>query len=325
MEKTRLLELYQDVVQKLEFVEDPKKESWMPKIGENDYRSVVSHGSYNGVPAVIRVSPHEDLQAIAGDFRQYQAAANGTEALQVPMILESGRGADGIQFLIQAETPEGVRLLAHLPHSTPSERVRVAKLYWQTQRIFPVYELGEWTSFDYFLDRLNEWFTAGRQKNASRDGFITEKEKQAIGRTIFFRTNRIGMESFFNLFGNTDVVVSNGQSFIWNVRIVPKPEAAGIAFWLWNLTLYAQDFPVSDWIKELDGWIEVFSSEAPRGKRKDLIIKIKLNMIERMAGALMKDLPYRLSPLDHAVETDAARSLERIKFLCRAVLFRFLD
>jgi len=325
MNKTNILKLYRQAVQKTGFREDKKNPGWMPKIGPNDFRSVIRHGQYKGIPSVIKVSPHENLLTIANNFIRYQKAVKGKPVIQVPTILAKGRLRGG-QFLIQKSAdpgqPQGVRIIKHWPLATQAEKEEVAKLYWNTVAAFPKFDFGEWAISDYFTMRLHKSLTAGRDYGVVIKGFITSQEKDRATSFIFTHAHRLGTGVFFDHFANTDIVkTADGKYFVWESNIVPKPEAAGIALWLWAATLYAYDVPLTVWQKELKSWLTIFKKYAPRAYVKDLDIKIRANLTERLLSTLLLDLPLKRSPFDRLPKT----KIQRARAIFRALLNNILN
>ena len=314
MDKQSLLQLFKTVVGLTDFKEDKKTKGWMPKLGPNDYRSVIRHGWLKNERAMIKVSPYENLAQIAGDFKRYQKAQK-PGMVKVPEILRSGKIKGG-EFLIQQSALVGERIQPNYPLSTTEQKEEVAKLYWSTINNFPKYDFGEWAVSDYFLARLDKWFGLGRENGAVKNGFITQDEKDQAMELIFSNMRLLRVEAFFDHFANSDIVKTNGQYLIWEAKIVPKPEAAGIALWLWGATLYAYNLPVQKWLAELEGWTKTFIKYAPAAKQKDLRLKIKINFLERLLGSLLVDLPFKRSPF----QDSSANEIKQAKHLLREVL-----
>jgi hypothetical protein len=301
MDKSSLLKLYRDVARKTGFRENKKNPGWMPKLGPNDYRSVMRHGWHKGIPSLLKVSPHEDLRRIATDFARYQKAAKGRPALQIPAILAKG-SVPGAQFFIQKsadpDKPQGVRMIRNWPLATRAEKEEVAKLYWNTVSVVPAFDLREWAVSDYFVTRVEKTLATGRDYHVMTKGFITPQEKDRVVAYIFSNAHKLRMQAFFAHFANTDITKTDNHYFIWESPIVPKPKAAGIALWLWAATLYAHGIPAASWRKEIKVWIAAFKKHAPRSQRKNLDVKIRVNFAERLLGTLLMDLPLKRSPFD---------------------------
>lgn len=315
MDKQTLLQFYRKVVAVTGFRENKKEKGWMPKLAPNDYRSVIKHGAYKGKQVVIKVSPHEDLLAVAKDYRCYQKATAGKPVVRVPLILRSGR-IKGVQYLIQQSAPAGERILKNHPLSTQAEKEEVAGLYWNTVSHFPEFNFGQWAMSDYFLERIDWWFTVGRESGAVKSGFISQEEKDRAVELIFSNLGKLEIEPFFSHFANTDIVKVGGEYYIWDSTVVPKPEAAGIALWIWGATLYAYKLPPARWLKEVESWIGTFVKFAPKNRQQNLRLKIRINLLERMLGSLLVDLPLKRSPF-HNLSQKEVRQATRV---ARAVL-----
>ena len=319
MDKLTLLQFYRKAIEVVGFQEDKKEKSWMPKLGPNDFRSVVRQGSYRGKRAVIKVSPHENLLVIARDYEHYQKATIGQPVVKVPLILRSGK-IKGAQYLIQQSAPDGGRILKNYPLSTRAEKEEVATLYWNTVSYFPEFYLGQWAVSDYFLERLDKWFAIGKENGAVKSGFISQKEKDRTAELIFSNLKKMKMEPFFTHFANTDIIKSSKKYYIWDSTIVPKPEAAGIALWIWGATLYAYKLPPARWLEEVRAWTRTFARLAPKSRQQNLRLKIRINLLERMLGSLLVDLPLKRSPFYKLSQKEVARATK----MARAVLYSLL-
>lgn len=315
MDKKSLLKLYKKVTAVTAFREYKKATGWMPKLGLDDFRSVIRQGTYKGKKAVLKVSPHENLARVAKDFKRYQAASHGKSVLQTPQIFRSGKIGEA-QFLIQQATPDGQRIIKRYPLSGQREKNEVTRLYWNTVANFPKFDFGDWSASDYFIERLDKWFALGRENGAVNSGFITQAEKNRAVKIIFGNINVLKMESFFQRFASTDIVKFADEYFIWDTDIVPKPQAAGIALWLWASTLHAYNVPARKWLKEINAWIATFIKFAPPAHQKNLKLKIRLNLLERLLGSLLVDLPLRRSPFQNL----SKKQIEKAKELVRTVL-----
>lgn len=325
MDKINILKLYRRAVQKTGFRENKKNPGWMPKIGPNDYRSVIRHGWYKNIPSVIKVSPHEDLLTIANNFIRYQKVVKNKPAIKVPAVLIKGRLTGG-QFLIQKsadhDQPQGVRVIKCWPMSTQAEKEEVAKLYWNTVAAFPKFNFNEWAISDYFVMRLEKTLAANRDYKVPTRKFITPQEKDQTIAYIFSNAYKLKMETFFVHFANTDIVKTpDRQYFIWESHIVPKPEAAGIALWLWTATLYAYNIPISTWQKEITLWLKTFNKYAPKQHQKNLNQKIQINFAERILGTLLLDLPLKRSPFDNL----SINAIERTRINFRLLLKKIVS
>lgn len=329
MNRKNILELYRHAKGLTGFRESRKEKGWMPKLGPNDFRSVIRHGTYEGRRAVMQVSPHEDLVKTAKDFEHYQLAASGKPmVLQIPKILQLGRSF-GAWFLVQESAPSGERILDNYPLSAGYQKEEVAELYWNTVVNFPEFDFGDWYVSDYFIERLDKWFTLGRENDSVKNGFITQAERERAGRIILTSTvmPSFKIEPFFSHFSNTDVIKVGDAYYIWGVEIVPRPEAAGIAYWLWGATLYAYRRNPKWWSGELDKWIDTFVEFAPENLNLGLVNlgeemreKIRVNLLERFLGSLLVDLPLRRSPFDKLSE----REIEKAKKVIRFAFLHFL-
>jgi hypothetical protein len=323
MNRKNILELYRDAKELTGFRESRKEKGWMPRLGPDDFRSVIRHGTYEGRKAVMQVSPHENLVKTANDFKHYQSVAAGKPmVLQIPKILQLGRSR-GAWFLVQESAPSGERILDSYPLSAGYQKEEVAELYWKTVANFPKFDIGKWSASDYFLDRLNKWFAIGRKNGAVESGFITQGEKVEAVEVIFSELGCLRMESFFAHFSNADIVKAGDAYYIWGAEIVPKPEAAGIAHWLWGATLYAYQQNPKWWLDELNKWIDIFIEFVPENLGlggADLGTIIRVNLLERFLGSLLVDLPLRRSPFDKLSE----REIEKAKKVIRFAFLHFL-
>ena len=323
MDRKDILKLYRDAKELTGFRESRKERGWMPKLGPNDFRSVIRHGTFEGKKAVMQVSPHENLVKVANDFKHYQSVARGKSmVLQVPKILQLGRSR-GAWFLVQESAPEGKRILDRYPLSAGYQKEEVAELYWKTAANFPKFDTGKLFASDYFLERLNKWFAIGRKNGAVESGFITQEEKNEAVEVIFSELGCLRMESFFAHFSNTDIVKAGDTYYIWEAEIVPRPEAARIAYWLWGATLYAYRRNPKWWLGELNKWIDIFVEFMPENLglgRADLGTIIRVNLLERFLGSLLVDLPLRRSLFDKLSE----REIEKAKKVIRFAFLHFL-
>lgn len=325
MEKEKLLQLYSKVVKEIGFKEGLEDKGWMPKLGPDDYRSIIRYGeTKKGEKAVITVSPHEDLIKVGQDFHSYRKCAGSKKAVVIPAaVLASGQIFEA-QFLVQESIENGERILSHYPLSTTEEKEEVAVLYWNTVVAFAVYhgvEPSKMYSSDYFVERLNKWMSLGRECQAIERGFIDASEKDKAVRFIF--TNLLtfsGMEFFFSHFSNTDIVKRGKEYFIWDATIISKPEAFGIASWIWGATLYAYNIPEQKWFQEINEWIEVFSQYAPENYKRNLKLKIRVNLAERFLGALLVDLPLRRSPFHRLTDEEVKKAHKIVKVVFQTVL-----
>lgn len=319
MDKQTLLQFYRKTVMITGFQEDKKEKSWMPKLGPNDFRSVIRQGSYRKKRAVIKVSPHEDLLAIVRDYKRYQKATRGQPVVRVPLIMRSGK-IKGAQYIIQQSAPDGERILKNYPLSTQAEKEEVAELYWNTVSHFPPFDFSRWAVSDYFLERLDKWFSVGRENDAVKQGFISQEEKNKAVGLIFSNSRKLKIEPFFAHFANSDIVKAGGNYYIWDATIVPKPEAAGIALWIWGATLYAYELLPARWLKEVRAWINTFLKLAPRNHQKDLRLQVRVNLLERMLGSLLVDLPLKRSPFHSLSQREVTQAAK----IARAVLCSLL-
>ena len=241
--------------------------------------------------------------------------------LQVPAILRSGK-IKGAQFLIQTSAQGGTRILPQYPLSTQEEKEEAATLYWNTVNNFPRFDFGEWAISDYFLERIDKRFTHGRENGAVKSGFITQQEKDKAAQIIFSNLQHLQVKPFFAHFANTDIVKTEEGYFIWDASIVPKPEAAGIALWLWGATLYASyQLSANEWLKEIEKWIDVFTKFALKPHAENLRLKIRINFLERLLGTLLVDLPLKRSPFQDFSDAEIKKATKVI----RAVLAKTLQ
>lgn len=327
MDEKNLMKLYRRVVGKAGFKEDKNSEGWMPKLGPDDYRSVIREGESVKDRAVITVSPHDNLYEIGRRLDSYSFKTQSiTEPIiRVPQVICQNNiydrnGRVSASYMIQRVLPDGGRILQNLPlSSTVAEKEEVSRLYWNTIKFFPRVELGfpVYTTGDYFLEQTNKLFAKARecQTTVVRDKTITEKEKDAALVLIFRHSVKVKMKYFFAHLGNTDIVKTNdGLYYIWNAPIVSKPECAGIAYWLWNLAMYSYDLRPKQFLKEIGQWLVTFENYAPKHERRNLELKIWINLLERMLGALLVDIPLRRSPLD--ICTTSPR-LKNVRDNCR--------
>ena len=169
--------------------------------------------------------------------------------------------------------------------------------------------------------RMDKTLAAARDYGVVSKGFITTKEKDNAIAFIFSNAYKLSMEAFFTHFANTDIVKTKDGYYIWESDIVPKPEAAGIALWLWAATLYAYDIPIAIWDKEIRSWLRVFKKYAPRTQAKGLDIKIQVNLAERLLGTLFLDLPLERSPFDRLPKT----KIQKARAIFRALLNNILN
>lgn len=315
MEKEKLEHLYNKVVQEIRFHESVENKGWMPKFGPNDYRSVIRHGTYKGVPAMLKVSPHEELVNEATKAWSYQHDVFGKPVLQMPQILTSGK-VGAAQFLIQREGPGGKRILEQYPYSNEEEKKEVARLYWATVQEFPAFPSEYSSVLEFFIKKLNMLMEHARKdENLPQNGFITPKERNKVSQYILDRAYELKMEPFFSRFSNTDVTKDGTLYFVWDTAIVSRPEEHGAASWIWGATLYAYDWQPKKWMDEVDAWLDAFVDNPPPN-RHEVRKKIKINLQERMLGALLVDLPLKRSPFD-ALSTE---EIQKARAVARTVL-----
>lgn len=319
MDKLTLLQFYRKAIKVIGFQENIKKEGWMPKLGPNDFRSVIRHGNYKGKRAVMKVSPHENLLSIVRDYRRYQRGTKGKPVVRIPSILRSGK-IRGAQYLVQQSAPGSERILKNYPLSAQTEKEEVARLYWNTVNHFPSFDFGQWAISDYFLERVDKWFTIGRENGAVKFGFISQEEKDKTVRLIFSNLGKLKTEPFFAHFANTDIVKSGKEYYIWDSVIVPKPEAMGIALWIWGATLYAYKLPPTRWLEEVEAWTKTFVRLAPKNRRQNLRLKIKINLRERMLGSLLVDLPLKRSPFHTLSRKETTQATKIVRAVLGSLL-----
>lgn len=315
MERRRLLALYKAAVRKIGFRENRKKRGWMPKLAPNDYRSVMRHGAYKSAPAMLKVSPHEELVKVAKDFLRYQKAAAGKQALQVPKILSHGR-VKGAQYLMQEERTDEERILRNYPFSTTEEKKEVAQLYWKTVKAFPDFKPEFSSTLEFWVRRLGRAFEAGKGSRAAERGFITEEEKVKAAAYLLSSAGELRVAPFFSHFANTDVTKAGGQCFVWDATIVSRPEMYGAAAWMWGATLHAWRVKPADWMEEVEEWSSAFAEAAP-AELREVKRKLHLNLQERMLVTLLVDLPLRRSPFDRLPPSAVTQATKVV----RAALF----
>ncbi len=316
MDRKNILKRYRDAKELTGFKESRKEEGWMPRLGPDDFSSVIRHGIFEGKKAVMRVSPYENLIRVAENFKRYQLFAGGKPmVLQVPKILQLGRSR-GAWFLVQESAPSGERIWSSYPRSDYHQKEEAALLYWNTVINFPKFNFGNQSVSDYFLDRLSKWFAVGRENGAVESGFISQREKNEAAKIIFSNLDCFEMEPFFAHFSNTDIIkVRPDYYYIWGAEIVPKPEAAGIAHWLWGATLHAFLREPKWWLDDLNLWIDISVELAPRSRQSyNLRTKIRVNLLERFLGSLLVDLPLKRSPFDKLSEKEIKKAREVIRF-----------
>ncbi len=324
MNKKSILKLYGFAVAKTGFIEDKNNPGWTPKLGPDDYRSVIRHGTYHDIPAVIEVSPHEDLEKIAEDFKKYQKVSKNKKAVRVSEILAQDK-IEGGQYLIRASANpgqlQGVRVVKNWPLATGSEIKEVAQLYWETVTSFPSIEVKEWSISDYFIRRLNMALTTAREYKIDPLKYMSHAEKDALVEFIFTHAKILSVEAFFDHFSNTDLVKQGNEYYAWGSTIVPKPETAGIAYWLWGAMMYATHLDPEQWMTEYNKWIKAFTGNAPELRKKDLELKIKINMAERVMSTLLIDFPLKRSPFDKLSDVE----IEQVRLIFRRMLKEILD
>ncbi len=324
MDEQSIVKLYEIAVAETGFIEDKNNPGWMPKLGPDDYRSVIRHGTYKNTPAVIEVSPTEDLEKIAEDFKKYQEGSKNKKAVRVSAILAQGK-IQGGQYLIRSSAdsgkPQGVRIVKNWPLATDTEIKEVAQLYWVTVTSFPTIEVKEWSISDYFIRRLNMALTKAREYKIDPLKYMSHAEKDALVEFIFTHAKILKVEAFFDHFSNTDLVKYEDEYYAWGSSIVPKPETAGIAYWLWDAMMYASNLDPEEWMTEYNNWIKAFTDSAPDDRKKDLELKIKLNIAERVASTLLIDFPLKRSPFDQYSD----KEIERTRLVFRRMFEEILE
>jgi hypothetical protein len=125
------------------------------------------------------------------------------------------------------------------------------------------------------------------------------KEINAAAKTIKRNGNDIPMKFFFNLFGNTDIVVveSDGgracKHYIWDVVFEAKPLGAVGAMAIWNAALHAAvKTTPREWELSFKRWIGAFLIQPGTDERY-----LKVNLAERYLGSLL-DVNEKRSPFD---------------------------
>src|SRR3989338_2152064 len=332
MDKKNLLKLYRQVVRETGFKEDKTSEGWMPQLGPDDYRSVIREGRLNRERAVITVSPHEDLYEIADhlDTYRFQTHDMAEPIIRVPPIMQWRKlynrdDTMKVSYMIQRALPNGDRILQNFPRqSSAEEKAEAAKLYWNTVKNFPKIDPdpSSYSATDYFLERADKFFASGRQWRTSieKERLITEKEKNSALAVIFRHCMNMKMQPFFAHFGNADIVKTGDvRYYIWNSPIVFKPECAGIAYWIWSLVMNSYDLRPKRMLGELGQWLMAFDTYAPLKQQNDpkFGIRIWVNLVERMLGALLVDIPLSRSPLDVGLSRDRRKN---IRDNCREIL-----
>lgn len=324
MDEKSIIKLYGTAVDETGFIEDKDNIGWMPKLGPNDYRSIIRHGTYKNIPAVLEVSPYEDLGKIVDDFKKYQEGSKNKKAVRISKILTQGKIKDG-QYLIRAsadsEQMQGVHIVKNWPLATETEMKEVAKLYWETATSFPPIEVKEWSISDYFIRRLNIALTKAREYYIDPLKYMSHNEKDDLVEFIFTHAKILTVEDFFDHFSNTDLVKQDNEYYSWGSIIVPKPETAGIAYWLWGAMMYTSKLTPEQWVTEYNKWVAVFINSAPESRKKDLELKIKLNMAERVISTLLIDFPLKRSPLDKQSDEE----IERTRLVFRRMLKEILS
>ena len=282
----------------------------MPRFGPDNFRSVLSHGKIGQKRALLLISPYVDFQKEAALLMVYDKKAKKTGGVRVPIFYKSGNHKE-IYYAIQADCPEGKRILENYPHSTPSQKKDLAKLYWQTQSTTKQLSKPAATWTDVVLSDLSERLKEGRVNGAFQRGIITEELKDKAIESLFKNSKNLSVYYFFNLFQNTDIIETpEGERFIYNVWLRPKLDGFGMAMMLWGI---AMRWPGSfgSWIGEMNAWLTAFISTAPLASKKLVDHMVYTNMIERTLSTLLVDLPLARKPFD---EMNTKQIKEKVKF-----------
>lgn len=339
MDKKTLMEAFGKIAAQTGFVPDKKAKPYMPLLQKGQYRSVIAQGKYGkkAFAAILKVSPYENYQIVADDFRNYRRALENITyntnlvvapeiyrlpitPVLLPEVLKSGEKGK-FSFVIQSTIPRGERLLPSYPKSSPAQRNLVAKLYWDTRRVLgiPWWDIPNIGPEDYFMRRYCQ-FTGASAAAKTDETFITKTLENKAFSFIFKHANDMGeMWHSFSHFTNTDIIKCGEAYYIIDATIEARPQMYEAAFWLWGMTMYAYDIPPKKWIKELEKWISAFLRGCP-SYTENPTLTLSVCLVERMLGTLLVDLPLRRSPFDklgdEAIAKEAKLAQSVIRYLC---------
>lgn len=306
MKRKELLAMYKEAVERTGFKENKKEGEWMPKLGPDDYRSLTRYGMYHSVPATISVSSPGTFWSLVVEAQRYQREQELFPLIvKIPEILTDG-GGGWSEYVVQKKEI-GQRVHAQYPFSTQTEKKEIARLYYNTEHYFtmhPVlFEPPKISAPQFFKERMERY--------ADSDGFLSQSDVATICFRLGAGSCAMKMRPFFAHFTNTDIIKNGDQYFTCDATMALRPEMYGAAFWIWGATMYAKNIHYRGWVKEVREWLECFNEHREKGD-----MAIETNLVERMAGMLMVDLPLRRAPF----EQFSFGEIEKMADVARAVL-----
>src|SRR3989344_7467692 len=306
MLKEHLTNLFNNVATFKGFDEDTNKNPYLVYLGDDEYRSILWEGVYEGQRAMMTVSPFEDLADANLDLQAYSRARHSLEieypdALVIPEILAADFWSDSMWqawYRIQALPPEGKRIVPmnRYPVVTDGELNTLLRIFSHTKAVFKRvrgFQVRKMTCTEYFFSTLNKRLEDVRRFAPKQ--FLDEDSRDWRMHQLIQRAQIIRMEYFFGLFGVTDIIESAGRYYIWNVDIKHMPAGMPIAYAVWNLILYGlKNLSQKEFSLALKRWIEYFSESGYLNEAEKYGFRPCL--AERIFSTLVIDLPAARSP-----------------------------
>ena len=305
MTKSELIRLKKIVARKTGFHED-KKTTWAVEVAPNIFRSLIVHGQIKDKSAAMKISDRSYLDDIK-NYRRYQRKSeNISGAVKIPAILKSGTVGNSA-YSVQSESGSAGRLIEAISDANELEKIKIARLYWRTADAFRDFGPVDASTSEYFISHMAGWLEINA-RDAKGWGRPSVEMFDRVVRIIFTESVSIRMEWFFNRFQNWDLTDEPQGVAIWDVTIDRRPEAWGIASWLWGLAIHCWDQTPIVCYNTMNSWTMYFEQEAPAELRPRLRRLVVINTLERLLATLLVDIPLKRSPFSGLSKRDLAKA-----------------
>ena len=327
MKKSELEKIYKKVAKEIDFKEDPVHKGWMPKLGPNDYKCKIVHGTTEKGPVTLTVGPKEAVDTeeskLAGDYFLAKKKPNPSIVLTKVWSLGS---YDDYSWVVRKRV-DGANPLFFGLHPLWDDKRKIAELYWKTIKVFSGLETknGPKSNVEDFLrERLDKWKNLAKAVNSKN---IDKRSHEKINlysslavdffRYVAYETNilesaGLEMELFFRHFGNTDIVIQGGKYYLPSPEITFFPQFYGAAYFVWNVLIHEPLFTAD----EVEEWHLAFRSSCPGKEGTSDKEKLKENfgkafrilLLERVFGTLLADIPCGRSPFNKNGRMDKTKA-----------------
>lgn len=340
--RTKLLQIYDKALNLSGFIEEGQQDStlvcWPRQVEPGVFDLRVVHGFYNGKPAIMQVGIKEILSE-SNEHLWKQYSLNETSgSIYIPKVLFSvkNEGPEPYFCLIQEKFQNhGAPFLPRFPFSSSSQKKVVADLYWKTvesfsemcqrdEKVAITMAKNEGQLPSLYFSRLSRWLGMGEDAWRKSTGTKGEKQREkeqylqdrkmveeiirALKSFHIVEESALSPQLFFKHFGYTDMVYDEGtgQFGLPMAGMGIYPQSYGAAYWVWNVLMHSYGQSPSWAAQEVNKWFMAFVRSAPPSEGAfphSFSLGFHFNLWERVAAALLVDIPQERSPFDKESNT----------------------